>query len=76
MKFVLEINCDNAAFGETVVEAENEVGRMLMQIAEKVRNGEMTNNIGRTQYRTLFDCNGNNVGAASFVYEASEQRRE
>lgn len=76
MKFEFWITCDNAAFGETAADAEQEVARLLADLAGRVARGDIRNNIGRTQYHTLRDVNGNDVGRASFVYDASEERRD
>jgi hypothetical protein len=62
MKFVVEIDCDNAAFeaeeGDDVGRA-TEVARILEVAADKVRN--MYESV------TLYDINGNNVGLAAFT---------
>lgn len=64
MQFNVQMTCDNDAFAE---DPNPEVARILRELADRVERGEVDNHIGRTQYRSLFDINGNNVGAASYV---------
>jgi len=59
MKFVLEIECDNAAFDEDPVP---EVIRILAETVGKLADG------GRSV--VLVDSNGNSVGRAEFVETA------
>lgn len=55
MKFKLEIECDNAAFGD---EPAFEVARILRELAEQMeRNGSMAH--------PLWDYNGNRVGRST-----------
>jgi hypothetical protein len=60
MQFVININTDNAAFGEIPGQVEGETGkalelaRILNAIAERLENGELEGNI--------IDFNGNTVG--------------
>lgn len=61
MKFVLEINCDNAAFERM---PEVEVSYILNNISERVEYGEV---IGNAK-----DTNGNTVGKFEFVFEPGE----
>lgn len=69
MKFHVTMNCDNAAFGDN---PNQEVARLLMELAQRVAHGDLDigSAFGRTQYRSLFDANGNNVGAASYIKES------
>lgn len=63
MRFTVTITCDNAAFDE---DRNGAVADILADLAEKVRRGEVDNDIGRTRYRTLHDVNGNPVGHATY----------
>ena len=63
MKFKLEIECDNAAFGEI---PRIEVGHILDRAKAKVWDGE-------TEMK-LLDTNGNVVGQAQFVEEGLDLR--
>lgn len=54
MKFVLEINCDNAAFDERSLE----VAHILTRITERV--------ISRKEGGKIYDSNGNHVGEWGF----------
>lgn len=56
-KFVVEIDCDNAAFEDNM---SGEVGRLLMNAARLVDSG--------LENLPLFDINGNNVGRAFFAH--------
>lgn len=63
MKFQLEINCDNAAFGDGDGEhsyetAVHEIARILESLAKKLRNGD--------EGPILMDYNGNRVGTSGF----------
>jgi len=60
MKFVLEINCDNAVFEENG--KHNEVARILEKIAAAFVESH-------TERGTLRDLNGNIVGQWKFVDE-------
>lgn len=64
MKFVLAIQCDNAAFGDeddedrdTVLAAE--VASILKNTARRIEDG--------SEYMRLHDSNGNAVGVAQFT---------
>lgn len=63
MRFVLEIECDNAAFAgdddELAVVQAQEVSRILRRAAEQVEEG--------AEYVRLKDINGNRVGTARFI---------
>jgi len=61
MKFVLEIDCDNAAFDEDPVP---EVIRILAETVGKLADG------GRSV--VLVDSNGNSVGRAEFRGQAAD----
>jgi hypothetical protein len=54
MKFTLAIDCDNAAFGETLDGHLEETARLLRGLARRLEAGE--------DYGTLRDVNGNTVG--------------
>ena len=56
MKFVINIECDNAAFAE---DPEYEVSRILREVAKQVEDGFVT--------IYLRDTNGNPVGMAEFT---------
>lgn len=61
MKFVIEINCGNAAFGDGDEDSRGEeVARIVSHIALQVADGYV-------DIPQLFDTNGNNVGFARFV---------
>ncbi len=55
MTFTLEINCDNAAFGDNKYDAGLEVARILKQVADKLEGGHKGD--------TVRDINGNLVGS-------------
>lgn len=58
MKFTLEIDCGNAAFGEDNSERGEEVARILRDLARQVSDGYLM--------VYLSDHNGNTVGTAEF----------
>ena len=60
--FRIELNTDNAAFGD---EPEYEVGRILRQLARSVEQDGLTN-------QSLYDYNGNSVGEVVY-YELSSE---
>lgn len=60
MKFKLEIDCGNAAFGGSVEERNFEVARILKEVAEKFENE-------RTATEKVYDVNGAVVGSAKFI---------
>ena len=57
VKFILEINCDNAAFDESPA---TEVARIVRNAAERVEEGIWPGN--------LRDSNGNTVGSFRFSH--------
>ena len=57
MKFILEINCDNAAFSDNGLAEETEW--VLAGLSARVREGESFGN--------LKDSNGNTVGSFKFT---------
>ena len=61
MRFVLEIDCNNAAFDE---DPRLEVMRLLVGVVEKVGDGALS--------LPLVDTNGNYVGRAEFRAEAPD----
>jgi hypothetical protein len=64
MRFTLEIDCNNAAFGDGADEVLDEVKRILLGAAyncDLLNEGETLN---------LFDSNGNKVGKMIIVNEA------
>jgi hypothetical protein len=63
MKFVLEINCDNAAFGPDYDARNDEVARILDDLATRLSFGHVPD--------TLRDINGNKVGTCEFKGEKS-----
>ena len=69
MKFVLTVNCDNAAFcdeGEATTEtAANELARILRKAADQIENG-----VPYDYFQTIRDINGNDVGAYAFKNNA------
>jgi len=54
--FQVNIKCTNAAFHD---DRNNEVARILRELADKLDNGYMQAN--------LFDLNGNNVGSGDYI---------
>lgn len=58
MKFTIEIDCSNAAFGEDSDQRGEEVARILRALASQVADGYLM--------VYLRDANGNTVGAAQF----------
>lgn len=63
MKFILEIECDNAAFdGPYGDECPVEVGSILDAVSAQLYSGAMPKDP-----IVLFDTNGNRVGKAEFV---------
>lgn len=56
MRFILEIQCDNAAFGPEKGGPEEEVTRILNKVAARLYDGD-----GRA-----YDVNGNRVGSWRF----------
>ena len=66
MKFTIEFNCDNDAFGETTEELTQEVARIVTQTAERVSYlGNPRDRMAGIEY-CLRDVNGNRVGFARF----------
>jgi len=62
MQFVLNINVDNAAFGETTGERDSEVADILRDLAAKIFMGHLDHGF----YETVRDRNGNDIGRAAF----------
>jgi len=66
MTFTLTINCENAVFEDN---CNAEVARILRRVATDIEEGNL--NLPdwalRSQYQTLFDINGNDVGRASYL---------
>ena len=62
MKVTIEINCDNAAFGDN---PEYEAGRILEEFGGKIRKGYLAfaAYANGLDVVTLRDINGNTVGA-------------
>lgn len=69
MKVTITIACGNAAFGHTLGEAADEVGRILTDAGEKVSGRNEISDV------RLFDSNGNAVGEMT-VSGASQWERE
>ena len=59
MKFILEIKCDNAAFGDGM--AHIEVAQILRELADNLEN--------ENPVHGLRDSNGNRVGGCEFSDE-------
>ncbi len=66
MKFTLEINCDNAAFGNTPIEVREETARILTLAAARLQQHENPVAVCG-QACVLRDSNGNRVGTAKFT---------
>lgn len=65
MKFILEIDCKNAAFHddedlENQQAARDQVALILRDLAKHLEHG--------ADYRTLLDTNGNRVGVGEFKH--------
>lgn len=54
VEYSLEIVCENAAFGESVMERGAEITRILREAADRIENGSLGG--------SLYDYNGNRVG--------------
>lgn len=62
MKFKIEIDCDNAAFGTSLDDRNLQVAEILRGVRNALRNeGGFTMRVF-----PLFDSNGNRVGSASY----------
>ena len=59
MRFMLNMSCDNAAFGEDAGDLAEEVSRILFIAARRVQD--------RQTEGTLRDANGNTVGRWQFI---------
>lgn len=66
MKFIIEIDCDNAAFAD---ECDAEVARILRSFADKLT----ARTVDLHDWPTLRDVNGNRVGAAGYSLSAWER---
>ena len=65
MKFILEIDMDNAAFGELPF---FELARILNETAQQVEGYDhVAIDWGGTFSKTVRDYNGNNVGTATVI---------
>lgn len=72
MRFVLEIDCDNDAFGHHgTTSLTTEVVRLIRDAAHRVELGW-----GRGETQKLLDANGNSVGYFRFVREKASARAE
>jgi hypothetical protein len=60
MEFTLNIECDNAAFGDDSAERGFEIARILRELAERIE----ASGAGSLSGWTLRDVNGNRVGTA------------
>jgi hypothetical protein len=70
MRCVVDIDCDNAAFGDTFEERAREIAYILDDCREIVERLHYTGPV------MLFDSNGNSVGSISYVQTAAEQANE
>jgi hypothetical protein len=57
MKFKLEIECGNDAFGDTFEDTRDEVARILSELSGRIARNELCGG----QFK-VFDHNGNRVG--------------
>lgn len=66
IKYVLEIDCDNAAFGD---DAAAEVARILKEESNRLREVYIKSHheLGDWAVKPLRDVNGNRVGKSEFV---------
>ncbi len=56
-RFVLSVDCGNAAFGETPEECNFELARILIELAGRIENNGLSG-----MYQNIKDVNGNIVG--------------
>ena len=72
MKFLLNIDCNNAAFGEDDNARAFEVARILQDIRRRLLLVDMRGNYGDARggwtghFQTIYDANGNDVGRYAF----------
>lgn len=67
MKFIVEIECGNAAFDdECGGDLHAETTDILFQLAEKIKN--------MATFSYLYDSNGNMVGQAEFVEDSDSKK--
>lgn len=67
MRFKLNIDCDNDAFGESSADREMEVARILRALATRLEAA----GFGDHAY-LVRDVNGNTVGAARFLRDGEK----
>lgn len=65
MQFVINMNVDNAAFGESVSDRNIEVAFILRKISDRVAFGLADGGL----HQNILDINGNVIG--TYVYVAS-----
>jgi hypothetical protein len=68
VSFSLEIDSANAAFGETDANARYEVARILYGIAQRIKEGSVTDQQGG-----MHDLNGNRVGEWHLSIETEDE---
>lgn len=61
MKITIEMNCDNAAFGDTDAEQADQAAWILDRVVKNIRDFEI-------HTRILHDSNGNRVGTLIVNY--------
>ncbi len=66
MKFTIEIDCENAAFGNTPIDIRDEVARILTFASARLKIHENPIAVAGEAY-PLRDSNGNRVGFAKFT---------
>lgn len=72
--FKLEIETENAAFGEADCETFGEIHRILIELRRKVGHeaqADVSGNRTKLWAEPIRDVNGNKIG--SFIYEGPEQ---
>ncbi len=65
MKFKLEIDCDNAAFGDGAQEVGAEIARILGEVRDRICHSELDAN----ELFSIRDANGNTCGGFVLVTE-------
>jgi hypothetical protein len=65
MKFIIEIDCDNAAFEN---DADGEIMNILKKLTDDMHNGAFS--VSFCEPAILRDTNGNSVGTAHTILDA------
>lgn len=54
MKFKLNFDCDNSAFGDDIFSRNEEIKRILLEVSKNLENGY--------EFFPVYDVNGNKIG--------------